>query len=209
MGEGNGTPLQYSCLENPRDGGAWWAAVSGVTQSRTLLKRLSSSSSLLSIPQTFCFSVNKSCVFLTCSPSFPLRFKMKLGGSLPGLSVSCKDRLLTSLSVHQRYQELKKRVAWWEWNPRVCVFSHVRLFVTLWTVACQAPLSMGLSRQEYWSGLPFPPPGGLPSPGTKQASPMSTALQMDSPAEPSGKPRKEMIICKRLLTSSRACRWRI
>ena len=44
MGESNGTPLQYSCLENPRDGGAWWAAVYGVAQSRTRLKRLSSSS---------------------------------------------------------------------------------------------------------------------------------------------------------------------
>ena len=42
-GEGNGTPFQYSCLENPRDGGAWWAAVYGVAQSRTRLKRLSSS----------------------------------------------------------------------------------------------------------------------------------------------------------------------
>ena len=45
IGEGNGNPLQYSCLENPRDGGAWWAAVYGVTQSRTRLKRISSSSS--------------------------------------------------------------------------------------------------------------------------------------------------------------------
>ena len=45
IGEGNGNPLQCSCLENPRDGGAWWAAVYGVTQSRTQLKRLSSSSS--------------------------------------------------------------------------------------------------------------------------------------------------------------------
>ena len=44
-GEGNGTPLQYSCLENPRDGGAWWAAVYGISQSRTRLKWLSSSSS--------------------------------------------------------------------------------------------------------------------------------------------------------------------
>ena len=43
IGEGNGNPLQCSCLENPRDGGAWWTAVSGVTQSRTRLKRLSSS----------------------------------------------------------------------------------------------------------------------------------------------------------------------
>ena len=45
IGEGNGDPLQYSCLENPRDGGAWWAAAYGVTQSQTQLKRLSSSSS--------------------------------------------------------------------------------------------------------------------------------------------------------------------
>ena len=47
-GEGNGTPLQYSCLENPRDGGAWWAAVCGVAQSRTRLKRLSSSNGIWS-----------------------------------------------------------------------------------------------------------------------------------------------------------------
>ena len=45
FGEKNGNPLQYSCLENPRDGGAWWEAVYGVAQSRTRLKRLSSSSS--------------------------------------------------------------------------------------------------------------------------------------------------------------------
>ena len=48
---------------------------------------------------------------------------------------------------------------------------------TSWTVACQAPLSMGFSRQEYWSGLPFPSPGDLPSPGIKPGSP---ALQADS-----------------------------
>ena len=47
IGEGNGNPLQCSCLENPRDRGAWWAAVYGVAQSRTRLKRLSSSSSKL------------------------------------------------------------------------------------------------------------------------------------------------------------------
>ena len=50
-------------------------------------------------------------------------------------------------------------------------FSRVQLFVTLWTVACQAPLSVGFSRQEYWSGLPFPPPGDIPDPGTKPTSP--------------------------------------
>ena len=50
-------------------------------------------------------------------------------------------------------------------------------FVTPWTVGRQAPLSMGFSRQEYWSGLPFPPPGDLPSPGIERRSP---ALQADS-----------------------------
>ena len=50
-------------------------------------------------------------------------------------------------------------------------FSHVQLFVTPWTVAHQAPLSMRFSRQEYWSGLPFPSPGDLPNPGINTASP--------------------------------------
>ena len=57
-------------------------------------------------------------------------------------------------------------------------FSHyVRLFETLWTVACQTPLSMGISRQEYWSGLPFPSPGDHPNPGIEPGSP---ALWADS-----------------------------
>ena len=55
-------------------------------------------------------------------------------------------------------------------------FSCVQLFVTPWTVACQAPLSMGFSRQEYWSGLPCPPPGDLPKPGFKVESLISPAL---------------------------------
>ena len=56
---------------------------------------------------------------------------------------------------------------------------------TLWTVACQAPLSIGFSRQGYWSGLPFTSPGDLPDPGIEPRSP---ALQVDSiPTEPPGK----------------------
>ena len=54
IGEGNGNPLQYSCLENPRDGGAWWAAIYGVAQSRTRLKRLSSSSSSIYVSMLLC-----------------------------------------------------------------------------------------------------------------------------------------------------------
>jgi len=57
------------------------------------------------------------------------------------------------------------------------LLSHVRCFATPWTVAHQAPLPMGFSRQEYWSGLPCHPPGNLPDPGIK---PKSLALQADS-----------------------------
>ena len=52
--------------------------------------------------------------------------------------------------------------------------SCVCLFVTLWTVVCQAPLPMGFSRQEYWPGLPCPPPGDLPDPGIEPTSVSST-----------------------------------
>ena len=97
IGEENGNPLQCSCLENTRNGEAWWAAISGVAQSQTRLKGLSSSSS-----------------------------------------------------------------------SSVCALSHfncVRLSASLWTVTCQAPLPMGFSRQEYWSGPSRPPPWNLPYPG--------------------------------------------
>ena len=68
----------------------------------------------------------------------------------------------------------------------VFVVSHVQLFAMPWTVARQAPPSMRLSMQEYWSRLLSPPPGDLPNPGIKPRSPI---LQADSlPSEPSGKP---------------------
>ena len=54
---------------------------------------------------------------------------------------------------------------------KVKSLSRVRLFAIPWTVAYQAPLSMGFSRQEYWSGLPFPSPGDLPDPGIEPWSP--------------------------------------
>ena len=109
IGEGNGNPLQCSCLENPRDGGAWWAAIYRVAQSRTQLKRLRSSSS------------KYICV---CAQSL----------------------------------------------------SHIRLFVTPWTVAHQTPLSTGFPRQEYRSELAFPTPGGLPDSGIKPESLASPIL---------------------------------
>ena len=73
-------------------------------------------------------------------------------------------------------------------SPHNALCGHAQLCPTLcpWTVARQAPLSMGFSRQKYWSGLPFPSPGDLPDPGIEPRSP---ALQKDSLlSEPPGKP---------------------
>ena len=64
--------------------------------------------------------------------------------------------------------------------------SRIQLFVTPWTVAHQDPLSVGFSRQGYWSGLPYPPLGDLPNPGIKPRSPESQANAL--PSEPPGKP---------------------
>ena len=74
-----------------------------------------------------------------------------------------------------------------ERRKKVKALSHVRLFATPWTVAHQAPPFMGFSRQEYWSGWPFPSPGDLPDPGIEPKSP---ALQADAlTSEPPGKLR--------------------
>ena len=101
----------------------------------------------------------------------------------------------------------------WDWHPllllkihdlthyqvswkKVKSLSRVQLFVTLWTVAYQALLSMGFSRQEYWSGLLFPSPGDLSNPGIEPRSP---ALQADTlPPEPPGKSLRlpSFLICK-------------
>ena len=70
---------------------------------------------------------------------------------------------------------------------KVKSLSRVQLSATPWTIAHQAPLSMGFPRQEYWNGLPFSSPGDLPDPGLEPGSP---ALRADtSPSEPPGKPQ--------------------
>ena len=102
------------------DGGTLWAAIYGVTQSRTRLKRLSSSSSSL---------------------------------------------IYASLMA-----QLEKNLLAMQEKVKVKSLSRVQLFATPWTVAYQAPLSMGFSRQQYWSGLPFPSPGDLPDPGIEPGS---------------------------------------
>ena len=73
--------------------------------------------------------------------------------------------------------EVELKIKLFHLKVKVKSLSRVQLFVTVWTVAHQAPQSMGFSRQEYWSGLPFPSPGDLPGPGIKPRPP---SLQADA-----------------------------
>ena len=107
---------------------------------------------------------SKSCSTIPSSPS---------GESGVGRSVFLKN------SFYRIYDYRRKVPGTVHACVCVCVlsrFSHIWLFVIPWTVAHQAPLSMGFSRQEYWSGLPYPPPGDLPNPGIEPASLMSPTL---------------------------------
>ena len=70
------------------------------------------------------------------------------------------------------------------------MLSRVQLSVTEWTIACQAPLSMEFSRQEYWNGLPFPTSGDLSDPGIKSASPELAGIFFIFTIAPAGKPQK-------------------
>ena len=92
------------------------------------------------------------------------------------------------------------------YDKYVCVcaqmLSHVQLFVTPWTVTHQAPLSLELSRQEYLSGLPFPPPGDLPDPGIELMSPALARGFFTT--EPPGKPSL-MLETDLILTGSTQC----
>ena len=110
----------------------------------------------------------------TSSPSY-LRFKVEL--------IACKQRWLSSADCLLRSAD--------SFLDTVCLcaqsLSCARLFATPWTVDRQAPLSVGFSRQEYWSGLPFPSTGDLPNAGIKPASPTLTDgfFTSDLPEKPS------------------------
>ena len=136
IGEGNGNPLQCSFLENPRDGGAWWASVFGVAQSWTQLKPLSSSSSIY-------------------------RSFVSLGRFIPKyfiLFVAMVNGIVSLISLPVFHP-----VTFWTLSSRLCSDAQSCLFATPWTVACHVPESTGFSRKEYWSGVPGPPPGDLPN----------------------------------------------
>ena len=111
-------------------------------------------------------------------------------------SLGQEDPLEEGMATHS--STLAWRIPWTEpwWAMVYGVtewLSRVLLFATPWTVAYQAPWSMGFSRQEYWSGLPFPSPGDLPNPGIEPRSPV---LQTDAlPSEPLGKHLIVVLIC--------------
>ena len=99
--------------------------------------------------------------------------------ALPIRGKTNKQKLSINLTLYEAYTN------GWTNISEVKSLSCVRLFATSWTVAHQPPPSMGFSRQEYWSGLPFPSLGDLPNPGTELKS---LALQADAlPSEPTGK----------------------
>ena len=173
-GGGHGNPLQYSCLENPKDRGAWRATVNRGTQSQTWLEQLSTcthtfelklgltSSSLLLVKTSWGVvfsngvirdfwhsvefsSVPQSCPTL-CDP---------VDGSPPRSSIPGILQARTLEWVAVSFSNALK------WKVKVKLLSCVQLFVTQWTIAYQAPPSMGFSRQEYWSGVPLPSPKSI------------------------------------------------
>ena len=107
--------------------------------------------------------------FLICCILRQTGTKMVLPGVIPPLRGKTKTRTHPVRSqVFCSFQDCMLT----DLNAFVCAVTHcVRLVVTPWTVAHQAPLSMEFSRQEYWSGLPFPSLGDLPNPGIKPVSP--------------------------------------
>ena len=117
--------------------------------------------------------------------------------SLLSLSEQLEDNILKVLLLHLVVYLLLCPFT----LPVVCSVSCVWLSAALWTVAFQAPLSMGLSRQEYWSGLPFSAPGNLPGPGTEPMSPASPVLAgRFFNTMPSGKP--VILLLKKFLLSN-------
>ena len=99
--------------------------------------------------------------------------------SVPRIFISSSLPMFIALLSNCFYKLLYTFVHSYIYFYTACVlsrFSHVRLLVNLWPVACHAPMSVGFSRQEYWSGLPCPSPGDLPNAGIKPTSLMSFAL---------------------------------
>ena len=178
-GGGHGSPLQYSCLENPMDRGAWWATVHGVAESWTQGSNKAQHTTFLKF-YWICYNIASVSLFWFFLPQ-----------GMWNLSSLIRDWTHTSLITREvpKYYAflmscfekacckfpslifiLQISLVLFLCFSCVCLlsrFSRVRLFLTLWTINQQAPLSMGFSRQEYWSGLLCPPQGDFPNPGIK------------------------------------------
>ena len=178
------------------DGGAWWATVRGVAKSQTRLSDF-----------TFTFH-SPALEKQMATHSSVLAWRVPGTGEPGGLSSMESHRVghdwsdlaaaavaayfylvhFLSVGMYLSYSFLLSFLP--SLLACVCVhlLSHVRFFVTLWTLAHEAPLSMGFSRQKYWSGLPFPPPGDLSDPGIECMSPVSPVLAGEFfTTEPPGK----------------------
>ena len=131
-GEGNGTPLQYSCLENPMDGGAWWAAVHGVARSQTQLSDLTFTSHFRALEKEM------------APHSSVLAWRIPGTGSLVGCRLWGRTESDTTEATQQQQQQQQCLVA------QFCL-----TLWTPWTVAHQAPLSMGFSRKNTGVGCHF------------------------------------------------------
>ena len=158
------------------DGGAWWAAVHGVSKSQTRLRDFTFTFHFHELKKEMATHSNVLAWKIpgTAEPGgLPSMGSHRVGHNWSDLAAAA----VTELGIQVIQEEWRKLLA-----PQPSVyphvtccavlshFSHVPLFVTLWTIALQAPLSMGFSRQEYWRGLLCPPPGDLPNPGIKPLS---------------------------------------
>ena len=180
IGEGNGNPLQCSCLENSRDEGAWWAAIYGVAQSQTRLTWFSSSSSIQlntrrkkqpnqkvgKLPKQIFLQrrlqmtnkhMKRCSILLIIAPAAAAKLLQScptlcdpIDGCPPGSPVPGILQARTLEWVAISFSNA------WKWKVKVKSLSRVQLLATPWTAALQAPPSMGFSRQEYWSGVPLP-----------------------------------------------------
>ena len=153
IGEGNGNPLQCSCLENPSLVGSFY----GVARSWTWLKWLSNSSSSSPSSSSIFFNDSETFCFMHANS---LQTQMRKDGHQTVLGEQGLNQTYGRREEDCRGMGPAGPVFAWV----LSCFSRVWLFATLCTVARQAPLSMGFSRQEYWSGLPCSSPGGSSQP---------------------------------------------
>ena len=194
----NAHPLKYSCLGNPMDRRAWWATAHGISKSWTWLSDWAHARA-----NTHTHTHTHTHKYRTAEAMSELEYWLRT------LHIFTRKHYYSITShIICRICLFNLRYTYYEvkWRQSLC-----QLFATPWTVAYKAPLSMEFSRQEYWSGLPFPSPGDPPDPGVKpRFKPRSPALQADAlPSEPPGEPTHTYYMEKEMSTHSSILVWRI